>query len=156
MPSARAARHPELSESQALRRIRALAEEGSEHLYSGHERAAKSAFENIIAVVEHLERQVAAGVHTNPHRNPGELVMFGNPPMRAGSRAVHHIEMSVQLVGIIGDQVHQLKYRHASDGEPYVHDFEHNDTALWAGITEHKQKMLVITNHDAPLWQDFQ
>lgn len=91
--------------------------------------------------------------------NPGELVIFGNPPIKVGrgiKGLTGQVMPPIQLVGLIGDSVHQLKYRHADDGKPYVHDFEDAATGLWAATTARWGRMLVIFNaNGVPLWQDF-
>ena len=114
------------------------------------------AFEAIEEEARALQGQVQRGVHVNP-----PLVVFGNPPLRARRRTVgtDMVELRVTLAGLIGDQVDQIKYRHADDGKPYVHDFERDGTGMWAGTVENwtsgRRRIVVLLNDRHPLWKDF-
>lgn len=106
------------------------------------------------AVVNGMIEQLDRDVHVNPG-----LVMFGNPPVRLGEydtvRRGSGDLTGVRLTGLIGTNVHQIKYEHAEDKKAYVHDIEEPGTALWAA-TWKRNKILVLMNRDSlPLWQDF-
>jgi hypothetical protein len=102
-----------------------------------------------------LYDQVESGVHTNP----GELVIFGNPPImsaRALAGLSGQVMSGVRLVGLIGVEVHDIRYRHADDGKPYKHKFEDRHTGLWAATAPRWGRILMIFNSNSvPLWQDF-
>ena len=109
------------------------------------------AFEAIEEEARALQAQVHRGVHVNP-----PLVVFGNPPLRVRWQGTS--ELRLKLTGLIGDQVDQIKYRHAEDGKPYVHDFERNGTGMWAALVEGwkpEYRVVVLLNHRYPLWKDF-
>jgi len=85
------------------------------------------------------------------------LVVWGNPPERA-SRQMRGLPRGARLVGKIAATVHEIKYQHAADDEPYSHLFEHDSPAeMWAIEFPDGRRAVMITGRDGqPLWDDFQ
>jgi len=89
------------------------------------------------------------GVHRR--RNP-PLILLSNPPMRyKGSRSGHG---SLKFLDLISDEAHAILYRHIEDGKPYRHDFE-RPTQLVAIERNGKKDVLITSEDDSPIWQDF-
>lgn len=103
----------------------------------------------IIRQVKNVLEQTHDGLHTNPG-----LVMYGNPPIRAVGLG-DKVNISIQLKGLIGTNVHQLKYEHVDDRKAYVHDFEEQGTQLWAARYKGSAVLFLLSVDGFPLWQDF-
>lgn len=114
-----------------------------------------------LAVIEDEARALMTQVQAGHHHNPA-LAVVGNPPMRPArlrydSRPIGPVQ--VRLIGAIASDVHQIKYRHAEDSAPYVHDFEHPGTIAWAAerldAGQHTgERVILLANYDYPLWED--
>jgi hypothetical protein len=93
-------------------------------------------YRDAIDVLKALRRQVAKGFHANP------------PPFE-GKRFNAGI-----AVGKIGDDVHEVRYRHTKDGRDYKHEFN-GDAEVYA-IQRGNRRDLLITHRDgSPLWDEF-
>lgn len=88
------------------------------------------AIRNIIRDLTQLHAQVSAGYHHNPYT-----------PFR--------------VIGVIGEDVHSVAYKHAKDGKLYKHDFRSGSAQVIA-VERHGKKDLLITGIDGvPLWDEF-
>lgn len=102
-------------------------------------RVLASVQENIYLALEHLQMMVPKGKR---RRNPS-LVVYDNPGMRV------RVMNDGRVVGVIGDNVHQIRYQHAEDGENYYHDFEKGVKLIALDNGD------VLLTSDKPLWEDF-
>ncbi len=85
---------------------------------------------NVIHDLKQLHSQVHAGYHHNPYA-----------PFR--------------VIGILGEDVHSVAYRHAEDGKLYKHDFKRGSAQVVA-VERHGKRDLLITGVDGvPLWDEF-
>lgn len=76
-------------------------------------------------------------------RNPS-LVVYNPPGLKA--RKVNN----GRVVGMIGERVYQVRYRHAEDGKDYYHDFG-SGVKLFA-----LDNGDVLITSDKPLWEEFE
>ena len=83
--------------------------------------------------LQKLQEQVGAGYHRNPRRG---VFSAGN------------------VVGKIGDDVHDVRYTHADDGENYEHEFS-GEVEVWAVERNGKRELLLSHKRGLPLWDDF-
>jgi hypothetical protein len=84
-------------------------------------------------------------------RNP-PLILLSNPPMPyKGSRSGHG---NLKFLDLISEECHAILYRHIEDGKPYRHDFE-RPTQLVAVERNGKKDVLITSEDNAPIWQDF-
>lgn len=91
--------------------------------------------DDAIAELRKLQQQVGAGYHRNPP--PGKF--------QAG-----------EAVGMLGRDVHEVRYTHADNGEAYKHKFESGTVEVWA-IRRGQSRDLLLTSRDGlPLWRDFE
>jgi hypothetical protein len=82
-----------------------------------------------------LLRQVERGYHRNP-KEYGSRVSAG------------------RIVGQIGDDVHEIRYRHVDDGEFYKHEFN-GEAEVFAVERNGKRELLIAHRRGLPLWEDF-
>lgn len=80
-----------------------------------------------------LREQVAGGYHRNPRRG---------------------VFSAGEVVGKIGNDVHDIRYTHAQDGEDYEHKFS-GDVEVWAVVRGGKRELLLSHTRGLPLWDDF-
>lgn len=81
-----------------------------------------------IRILWRLREQVSRGYH----RNPG-----------------------FRIVGVIGDDVHSVAYRHSADGKFYKHDFERGSAHAVAVERNGKHDILITSMTGVPLWDEF-
>lgn len=104
---------------------------------------------SVIHLLKELKEQVAHGYH----RNPAQLVVYGNPPLTV-SKKYGDLRGPIRLVGAISGEAHAILYRHSHDGKQYRHDFEH-PTSLIA-VERAGRRDVIITSPDGdPIWQNF-
>lgn len=116
------------SESKQLRRIYSLIEDVLTDELS------LSAKRNLLVackLVKELEEQVSEGYHKNPDR------------FRAGN-----------VVGKIGKDVHDIRYKHAKDSKNYEHEFG-KGVEVYAVERNGKRDLLLTHKEGLPLWDDF-
>lgn len=82
-----------------------------------------------------LREQVAGGYHRNPRKGAS---------FSAG-----------EVVGKIGDDVHDIRYTHAQDGKDYEHEFSSGQVEAWAVVRNGKREILLSHARGEPLWDDF-
>jgi len=102
---------------------RALAEEDTQESFE-----AATQIHRAQGFLRLLRVQVAGGYHRNPY-----------DPFR--------------VVGVVGNDVHSVAYRHAKDNKLYRHDFEPG-TAQALAVERHGKRELLIAG-DVPLWDEF-
>lgn len=88
-------------------------------------------YREAIEVAKDLRRQVQAGYHANPRSNPPFIIQ-----------------------GVIGKDVHDIRYQHQKDGKFYKHEFGGSVEVLAVVRNGWKELLLVHKNH-LPLWDEF-
>lgn len=83
-----------------------------------------------------LKAQVEAGYHRNPALKHGARFSAG------------------EVVGQIGDDVHDIRYRHVDDGKNYEHEFN-GEAEVWAVRRNGKRELLIAHSRGLPLWEEF-
>lgn len=79
------------------------------------------------------------------------LVVF-NPPLKVRRM----LQKGSRFVGQISNQVHQIRYKHADDGENYVHDFEDSPGVQMFAVQSGGGHALLIVGRDGQkLWDEF-
>jgi len=84
--------------------------------------------------LQKLQEQVGAGYHRNP--------------LKGGKFSAG------EVVGKIGDDVHDIRYTHAQDGENYQHEFS-GEVEVFAVVRNGKRELLLSHKRGLPLWDDF-
>lgn len=79
------------------------------------------------------------------HRRNPSLVVYNPPDLR-----VRRVGAG-RVVGQIASNVHEIKYEHAEDGEPYVHEFSPGVKMFALDGRSHE----VLLTSELPLWEDF-
>lgn len=94
-----------------------------------------------------------AGHKVTYRRNPYLYVY--NPPLKGrglevGGNAVLHIK----VVGLIAAEVHDIRYTHAEDGNPYEHVFE-TKVRAFAGVDDTGKKVVVLRGDNGNhVWEE--
>lgn len=79
------------------------------------------------------------------------LVIF-NPPMRVRRM----LSKGSKFVGQLSREVIELSYRHADDGELYVHEFDSKPGVnMFAIQGPEGHAILIVGSEGQPLWEDF-
>ncbi len=89
--------------------------------------------DDAITTLKRLGWQASHGFHRNPPR----------PKFSAGN-----------AVEKMSGDVHELRYVHADDGEPYRHEFN-GDVEMWAIQRGDSRDILLTHKRGLPLWEDF-
>ncbi len=100
---------------------------------------------HVISMLSKLKKQAQRGVHRNAESNPS-LVVYNPPDLKVRRMG------SAKVVGIIGERVFQVSYRHAEDGKNYFHDFARG-VKMFAIETGGDKEILLAS--EKPLWEDF-
>lgn len=100
---------------------------------------------NAGALVHDAIKQLESRKRGPRRRNPS-LVVYNPPDLR-----VRRMRQG-NVAGQIASNVHQIKYEHADDGQPYVHDFEPG--VMMFALESRGDKEILLTG-DKPLWGDF-
>ena len=96
-------------------------------------------------MLRYLHKQVAAGYH----RNPSPLLVIHNPPIR-----VRRMLGSSRVIGVMSQDVHEIRYTHAEDNESYKHEF--GDGVQMFAVERDGLRDIHLTHVDGkPLWEDF-
>lgn len=116
------------SESKELHKIYNLIEDVlSENLSSSARRNLLEACK----AIEGLREQVSEGYHRNPEKFKAGIV-----------------------IGKIGKEVHDIRYKHAEDGKHYEHEFG-KDVEVYAVERNGKRDLLLTHRNGEPLWDNF-
>lgn len=109
--------------------------------------------QQIIQELEKLEKTI-------PIHRVHELITLGKAIKRLDAFAEKSGEgyrsnpySPFKVIGVIGDDVHSVAYRHIKDGKLYKHDFKRGNAQVVA-IERHGKKEILITG-DVPLWDEF-
>ncbi len=80
------------------------------------------------------------------------LVIF-NPPLWVR----RSMPKGSKVVGMVSEEVHEIRYRHAQDGEAYRHSFEVSPGVQMIAIEGPggQQSLLLVGKDGQSLWEDF-
>jgi hypothetical protein len=116
-----------------------------------------SRVQGAIIQLRRLHDQAAMGLHKNP-----AVVLYGNPPAgfepgtAYGDRGA--ASWMVRSLGVLSRDVHDIRYTHAKDGQPYEHEFTTPTELL---VVERKVRgvprtdVLVTSRDGLPIVEDF-
>jgi hypothetical protein len=121
---------PRSESSVLMRAVQRLS--GIEQGVSGLER---DVLREVIRDLEALEEQAAEGFHRNA------------PPFGKGFQAG-------QVIGQIGDDVNDIRYRHVTDRKWYEHQFN-GDVLVFAVERNGKRDLLLTHKSGKSLWEEF-
>lgn len=108
-------------------------------------RYAKALIADVLARLATLQDQVAGGYH----RNPSPLLVIHNPPIK-----VRRMLGSSRVIGVMSQDVHEIRYTHADDGQSYKHEF--GDGVQMFAVERDGFRDIHLTHVDGkPLWEDF-
>lgn len=94
----------------------------------------------VIAELEDLQEQVENGYHKNP------FLIIHNPPKGLTGK--------IRVLGPMSEEVHEIRYRHVDDGEPYKHPFN-KGVRMLAVEREGRKELFMTHERGLPLWEDF-
>lgn len=80
------------------------------------------------------------------------LIIY-NPPAK-----VRRVLSEGKIAGLMSEQVHEIRYTHAEDGEPYRHGFEDQPgVQMFAVIApDGSHGILILGSEGQSLWEEFQ
>lgn len=137
-------REPE-SESHALDRVAERLGRALIAIQVGGLHVAREHINRALSIVVDLRQQVAEGYH----RNPSPLLVIHNPPIK-----VRRMLGSSRVIGVMSQDVHEIRYTHADDGESYKHEF--GDGVQMFAVERDGLRDIHLTHVDGkPLWEDF-
>jgi hypothetical protein len=86
-------------------------------------------YKDAIDTAKLLRKQVEEGYHANPYS-------------------------PFSVIGVLGQDVHDIRYQHAEDGKFYKHDFN-GEVEVLAVVRHGKRELLLRHKRGLPLWDDF-
>ena len=90
-------------------------------------------FDKAVSILSRLYNQVRQGYHRNPRRERFD----------AG-----------RVVGQIAEDVHDIRYTHARNGEDFEHIFN-GEVEVFAVLRNGKRELLISHREGLPLWDEF-
>lgn len=89
------------------------------------------------------------------HRNPPLTIFAANPPsVRKKFRGdLHGRTIKLEMIGEIGECVHDIRYTHVDDEQDYEHLFEYDDVKAVAVMFGSRRAVLLIGSED--IWDDY-